>query len=88
MVGSELVDDELWELVKPLLPDHVPQRTGRPRVSGRAAFTAIVFVLVTGLPWRLIPRQIGCFGVTLGGGLGSGNAHGYGSDCTANFSAA
>ena len=48
MARSQLVDDELWELVKPLLPDRSPQRTGRPRVSPRAAFTAIVFVLVTG----------------------------------------
>jgi hypothetical protein len=30
MVRSELVDDELWELVKSLLPDRTPQRTGRP----------------------------------------------------------
>jgi transposase len=64
MAGSELVDDELWKLVKSLLPSRPPQRTGRPRVSDRAAFTAIVFVLVTGLPWRLVPRQIGCSGVT------------------------
>ena len=64
MARLELVDDELWELVKPLLPDRRPQRTGRPRVSDRAAFTAIVFVLRTGVPWRLVPRQIGCSGVT------------------------
>lgn len=64
MAGSELVDDELWDLVKSLLPDLSPQRTGRPRVSDRAAFTAIVFVLRTGVPWRLVPRQIGCSGVT------------------------
>src|SRR3712207_4770335 len=61
MARSVLVDDGLWELVKPLLPDRMPQRTGRPRVSDRAAFTAIVFVLVTGVPWRLVPQQIGCF---------------------------
>ncbi len=59
MAGSQLVDDELWELVKPLLPDHSSQRTGRPRVSDRRAFTAIVFVLVSGVPWRMVPRQIG-----------------------------
>jgi transposase len=64
MARSELVDDELWELVKSLLPDRSPQRTGRPRASDRAAFTAIVFVLGTGVPWRLVPRQIGCSGVT------------------------
>jgi hypothetical protein len=35
-----------WELVKPLLVARTPQQTGRPRVSDRTAFTAIVFVLV------------------------------------------
>jgi transposase len=64
MVRSELVDDGLWELVKSLLPDRTPPRTGRPRVSDRAAFTAIVFVLRTGVPWRLVHQQIGCSGVT------------------------
>jgi transposase len=64
MARSQLVDDGLWELVKPLLPDHTPQRIGRPRVSDRTALAAIVFVLVTGVPWRMVPRQIGCSGVT------------------------
>ena len=32
MARSELVDDELWELVKSLLPDPAPQRTGRPEL--------------------------------------------------------
>ena len=64
MARSQLVNDGLWKLVKPLLPDRVPQQTGRPRVSDRAAFTAIVFVLVAGVPWRLVPQQIGCSGVT------------------------
>jgi transposase len=39
-----------------LLPQRPAQRTGRPRVSDRAAFTAIVFVLVTGVPWRMVPK--------------------------------
>ena len=64
MARSQLVDDGLWELVEPLLPDRTPQRTGRPRVGDRTAFTAIVFVLATGVPWRMVPRQIGCSGVT------------------------
>jgi transposase len=46
MARSQLVDDGLWELVKPLLVARTPQQTGRPRVSDRTAFTAIVFVLV------------------------------------------
>ena len=64
MARSQLVDDELWELVKPMLPGRAPQRTGRLRVSDRAAFTAIAYVLVTGVPWRLVPQRIGCSGVT------------------------
>ena len=64
MARSQLVDDGLWELVESLLPDRTPQQTGRPRVGDRTAFTAIVFVLVTGVPWRMVPRQIGCSGMT------------------------
>ena len=59
-----LVDDAFWEVLERLLPQLPAQRTGRPRVSDRAAFTAIVFVLVTGVPWRMVPKEIGCSGVT------------------------
>jgi len=42
MARPEPVDDGLWELVRPLLADRTPQRTGRPRVSDRRAMA----------PWR------------------------------------
>ena len=88
MARSQLVDDGLWKLVKPLLPDRTPQCTGRPRVSDRAAFTAIVFVLVTGVPWgRSFDRSVAPEG-PLGDGFGSGSAQGCGRDCTANVSVA
>jgi transposase len=58
------VDDGFWAVLEPLLPERVSQRTGRPRVDDRIAFTAILFVLVTGVPWRVLPREIGCSGVT------------------------
>ena len=64
MADRVLVDDGLWEVIEPLLPERPRQLTGRPRVSDRVAFTAIVFVLCTGIPWRLVPREIGCSGVT------------------------
>jgi transposase len=55
------VRDELWEAVRPLLPDHPPDpRGGRPRVDDRVCFNAIVFVLVTGIAWRHLPREMGC----------------------------
>jgi hypothetical protein len=34
MVRPELVDNALWELVKPLLPDRTPQRTEGKEPSG------------------------------------------------------
>jgi len=55
------VRDELWEVIEPLLPAHRPDpRGGRPRVDDRVCFNAIVFVLVTGIAWRYLPREFGC----------------------------
>lgn len=58
------VRDEVWEAVEPLLPAVEAQTTGRPRVPDRVAFNTIVFVLVTGIAWRFVPRELGCSGVT------------------------
>lgn len=38
----------------------VAVRGGRPRVSERAALTGILFVLRGGLPWQMLPREMGC----------------------------
>jgi transposase len=59
-----LAGDGLWDALRPLLPERPACRIGRPRVEDRVAFTAILFVLVTGLPWRLVPQEMGCSGVT------------------------
>ncbi len=58
------VRDEVWEIVEPLLPAAPEQTTGRPRMPDRVAFNAIMFVLVTGIAWRFMPREPGCSGVT------------------------
>jgi transposase len=63
MADPLLAGDGLWEVLERLLPERPAQRIGRPRVEDRVAFTAIIFVLVTGLPWRLVPHEIGCSGV-------------------------
>ena len=53
--------DELWEIVEPLLPPEPPKpRGGRPRVPDRAALTGIGFVLKTGIPWEMLPKEMGC----------------------------
>jgi transposase len=56
-----LVTDELWAVVEPLLPPESPKpKGGRPRVPNRAAFTSILFVLKTGIPWEMLPQEMGC----------------------------
>ncbi len=57
-----LLDDALWAVVEPLLPkERKPgKKGGRPRVSNRQVCTGILFVLRTGLPWQLLPLEMGC----------------------------
>ena len=54
------VSDELWEQVEPLLPPAPSHaKGGRPRMSDRQAFTAIAYVLRTGIQWNTLPRELG-----------------------------
>ena len=56
-----LVSDELWALVAPLLPPEPPKpKGGRPRISDRAVLTGIIFVLKSGIPWEMLPPEMGC----------------------------
>src|SRR5215211_9272135 len=48
-MAKELVTNELWEIVEPLLPKEPPKpEGGRPRIDDRAALTGIIFVLKSG----------------------------------------
>jgi transposase len=58
-----LVSDELWELIEPLLPAAKPRRArypGRKPMERRAALTGILFVLRSGIPWEMLPQEMGC----------------------------
>ena len=61
-MAKELVTDELWEVIEPLLPEEEPTKPkgGRPRIDDRAALTGILFVLKSGIPWEMLPREMGC----------------------------
>ena len=60
-MSTPLVPDDLWEAIEPLLPNEPPNpKGGRPRVPDQAALAGIVFVLRTGCPWRLLPKELGC----------------------------
>ena len=61
MNASTLVPTDLWEAIDPLLPEEPAKlKGGRPRIPDRAALEGIVFVLRTGCPWRLLPKELGC----------------------------
>ena len=60
-MAMKLVTDELWEVIQPLLPDEPPKPNGgRPRIDDRAALTGILFVLKSGIPWEMLPQEMGC----------------------------
>src|SRR5919205_3562214 len=60
-MAKPLVPDELWSLIAPLLPPERPKpKGGRPPVPDRAALTGILFVLRSGIPWELLPQEMGC----------------------------
>jgi transposase len=62
-MAKPILDDELWSIIEPLLPAPKPRRfryPGRKPVAHRQALTGILFILKTGLPWRLLPMEMGC----------------------------
>ena len=60
-MAKPLVSDELWEVIVPLIPAEPPKpKGGRPRVDNRAVLTGILFVLKTGIPWEMLPQELGC----------------------------
>lgn len=60
-MAGPLLPDDLWNLIRPLLPQRPPRlRGGRPPVRDRDALTGILFVLKTGLQWQDLPGEMGC----------------------------
>ena len=60
-MSKPLVSDELWAIVAPLLPPEPPKpKGGRPRVPDRAVLSGIIFVLKSGIPWEMLPQEMGC----------------------------
>jgi transposase len=61
-MAQPLVDDALWELIQPLLPPPTARRVhypGRKPLDNRRALTGILFVLKSGIPWEMLPQEMG-----------------------------
>ncbi len=60
-MARPLLPADLWAEIAPLLP---PPRSrpkgGRPPIDNRAALPGILFVLRSGLPWEMLPDEMGC----------------------------
>lgn len=62
-MAKPIIDDELWRVIEPLLPPKKIRRIrypGRRPVDDRAALTGILFVLMSGIPWEMLPQEMGC----------------------------
>lgn len=57
-----LIDDELWAEIEPLLPKKRRRKryAGRKPLCNRRVLTGILFVLRSGIPWEMLPKEMGC----------------------------
>ncbi len=60
-MAKPLIPDDLWIAIEPLLPSEPAKpKGGRPRLNNRAVLSGILFVLKTGIPWEMLPPEMGC----------------------------
>lgn len=54
-----IVDDQLWELLEPLLPPWPAKAPGPRPVPDRQCLQGILYVLHTGIGWEDLPQELG-----------------------------
>ena len=55
-----VVDDQLWELIAPLLMSTKPRKKpGRPRRDNRGIFNGLIWIMRTGSQWVALPKDFG-----------------------------
>ena len=61
-MAKQILDDELWQIIKPLLPKKKRRfrYPGRKPLDDRAVLRGILFVLKTGIAWEDLPQEMGC----------------------------
>jgi transposase len=61
-MAKQILDDELWQIIEPLLPKKKRRfrYPGRKSLDDRAVLRGILFVLKTGIAWEDLPKEMGC----------------------------
>jgi len=62
-MAKPLRDDALWTLIEPLLPPTKLRRLrwpGRKPMPARQVLTGLLWVLNSGIPWNMLPQELGC----------------------------
>jgi transposase len=61
-MAKHILDDELWQIIKPVLPKKKRRLRypGRKPLDDRAVLKGILFVLKTGIAWEDLPQEMGC----------------------------
>jgi Putative transposase of IS4/5 family (DUF4096) len=83
---DELVPEQLWQAIQPLLPTLPRRYGGRPRVDDRACLAGIVYQLRTASPGDCCPRASLAVAARspAGGGCVTGSAPACGSNSAIN----
>ena len=61
-MAKALISDELWKIIEPHIPIKPRKKchTGRKPLPPRNSLTGILFVLMSGIPWEMLPQEMGC----------------------------
>ncbi|MFJ3193402.1 transposase [Streptomyces griseoviridis] len=81
------MDDDLWELVEPLLPPWPEKAPGPRPVVDRLCLQGILYVLYNDIAWQLLPWSWGSApDRSAGGAWTAGGRPGSSTSCTASCS--
>ena len=61
-MAKALIPEQLWEIIEPNIPIKPRKKChpGRKPLPARKALTGILFVLTSGIPWEMLPKEMGC----------------------------